>query len=132
MNKVDTKSFSDNVFQAYTLIEKDHSGVKGSDLSKLAQMLLLDYPNEVLQGVLRMIDKKDAENVEFNDFLTSIRTILAYDGYFQEMEHLFKHLDRDKRGKISRLDFIAAIKKLSAARSDIRVPPVEEVESVCK
>ena len=38
LNKHDTKSFSDNVFQAYTLIEKDHgnSGVKGIDFIKLA------------------------------------------------------------------------------------------------
>ena len=38
LNKYDSKSFSDNVFQAYTLIEKDHgnSGVKGIDFIKLA------------------------------------------------------------------------------------------------
>ena len=47
LNKYDAKSFSDNVFQAYTLIEKDHtpstgnqqlggnSGIKGNDLIKL-------------------------------------------------------------------------------------------------
>lgn len=49
LNKYDYKSFSDNVFLAYTLIEKDHShssnnshsmstgntGIKGSDMIKL-------------------------------------------------------------------------------------------------
>ena len=46
LNKYDAKSFSDNVFQAYTMIEKDHqinvtggvgvnSGIKGNDLIKL-------------------------------------------------------------------------------------------------
>ena len=48
LNKYDTKSFSDNVFQAYTMIEKDHSanqnlnsatfsnsGIKGNDFIKL-------------------------------------------------------------------------------------------------
>ena len=47
LNKYDSKSFSDNVFQAYTLIEKDHAlntsgqplsgntGIKGNDLIKL-------------------------------------------------------------------------------------------------
>jgi len=49
LNKYDTKSFPDNVFQAYTMIEKDHSqpganqnsasfnnfGIKGNDFNKL-------------------------------------------------------------------------------------------------
>lgn len=38
LNKYDTKCFADNIFQAYTLIEKDHgnSGVKGIDFIKIA------------------------------------------------------------------------------------------------
>lgn len=45
LNKYDAKSFSDNVFTAYTMIEKDHTnvnptssgntGIKGNDLIKL-------------------------------------------------------------------------------------------------
>ena len=38
LNKYDAKCFADNIFQAYTLIEKDHgnSGVKGIDFIKIA------------------------------------------------------------------------------------------------
>lgn len=45
LNKYEAKSFSDNVFAAYTMIEKDHAsmnttatgntGIKGNDLIKL-------------------------------------------------------------------------------------------------
>lgn len=105
LNKYDAKSFSDNVFQAYTLIEKDHtpssgnqqlggnSGIKGNDLIKLTQMLCTDYPAEILTGMLKLLDKKEEENVEFDEFLNAIKTIMLYDNYFEEMEVLFKYLD---------------------------------------
>lgn len=107
LNKYDTKSFSDNVFQAYTLIEKDHgnSGVKGLDFIKIAQMLCIDYPGEVLTGVLRLIDKREDENVEFDEFLCGVKTILMFDNYFEEMEQLFKYLElpsNNKECKISK------------------------------
>jgi len=55
LNKMDMKSFDDNVFQAYTFIEKDHggSGVKGFDFLKLVKMLAVEYPPEVVHGLLR-------------------------------------------------------------------------------
>ncbi len=42
----DQKSFSDNMFQAYQLLEKEHGscGIKGFDLSKIARMLCINYP----------------------------------------------------------------------------------------
>jgi hypothetical protein len=45
LNKHDLKSFNDNVFQAYTFLEKDHgvSGVKGFDFIKIAKMLCIEY-----------------------------------------------------------------------------------------
>lgn len=104
MNKYDTKCFADNVFQAYTLIEKDHgnSGVKGIDFIKIAQMLCIDYPGEILHGILRLLDKREDENVEFDEFLCGVRTILLFDNYFEEMEQLFKYLDVNKQGKITK------------------------------
>jgi len=44
-NKHDLKSFNDNIFQAYTFLEKEHgvSGVKGFDFIKIAKMLCIDY-----------------------------------------------------------------------------------------
>lgn len=107
LNKYDTKSFADNVFQAYTLIERDHtpsnantnsatfsnSGIKGHDFIKLVQMLCIYYPAEILQGILRMLDKKEEENVDFDEFLNGVRTVMMFDNYFEEMEGLFKYLD---------------------------------------
>lgn len=54
LNKHDMKSFSDNVFQAYTYLEKDHgiSGVKAFDFIKIARMLCIDYNPEIVKGIL--------------------------------------------------------------------------------
>lgn len=54
LNKHDLKSFNDNVFIAYTFLEKDHgvSGIKGFDFIKLARMLCIEYPAEILKGIL--------------------------------------------------------------------------------
>ena len=89
------KSFSDNVFQAYTMLEKDHgsSGIKGFDLIKIVKMLCVEYPPDILKGMLGVIDKREEENVDFDEFLCGIRTIMMYQSYFEEMEILFKHLD---------------------------------------
>ena len=54
LNKHDLKSFSDNVFQAFTYLEKEHgsSGIKGFDFIKIAKMLCIEYPKEILNGIL--------------------------------------------------------------------------------
>ena len=95
LNKVDLKSFDDNCFQAYTLIERDHggSGIKGFDFFKLVKMLTVDYPAEVVNGILSQLYKREEENVEFEEFLQGVKTVLLYDNYFEEMEGLFKHMD---------------------------------------
>ncbi len=58
-------------------------------------MLCIDYPSDILHGILKLLDKKEEENdtVEFDEFLCGIKTILLFDNYFEEMEQLFKYLD---------------------------------------
>lgn len=151
LNKYDAKSFSDNVFTAYTLIEKDHSqntnnfggnsGIKGNDLIKLTQMLCIDYPSEILAGILKLLDKKEEENVDFDEFLNAIKTIMLYDNYFEEMEVLFKYLDVKKAGKIKKNDLVDAVAKLRKSidknnsedgktKCDLRVPSEDDLETV--
>ena len=56
-----------------------------------------------------MIDKKDEENVEFDEFLNAIKTVMLFDNYFEEMEGLFKYLDSKKTGKIKKSELIDSI-----------------------
>jgi Ca2+-binding EF-hand superfamily protein len=133
LNKNDLKSFNDNCFQAYTYLEKDFgtSGVKGFDFIKLARMLCVDYNQEIVKGILAQLDKREEENVDFDEFLCGIRTILMYDSYFEEMETLFRHLDYTRRLKIKKEDLITAVNKLrdeSIGTHDLRIPPASEIE----
>ena len=102
-------------------------------------MLCIDYPNEILTGILKLLDKKDEENVEFDEFLNAIKTIMLYDNYFEEMEVLFKYLA--KSGKINKTDLIEACAKLRKSidknnleegklKCDLRVPGEEDIEGV--
>jgi Ca2+-binding EF-hand superfamily protein len=75
-------------------------------------MLCVDYPAEILNGLLKMIDKKEEENVEFDEFLNSIKTIMLYDTYFEEMQVLFKYLDVKGTSKIVKNHLVEAIQKL--------------------
>ena len=59
-------------------------------------MLCIDYPGDILHGILRLLDKREEENVEFDEFLCGIKSILLFDNYFEEMEHLFRYLDISK------------------------------------
>lgn len=72
-------------------------------------MLCVDYPADILNGLLKMIDKKEEENVEFDEFLNSIKTIMLYDTYFEEMQVLFKYLDVKGTGKIVKNHLVEAI-----------------------
>ena len=133
LNKHDMKSFNDNVFQAYTYLEKDHgvSGVKGFDFIKLAKMLCIEQSQEIVKGILSQIAKRDEENVDFDEFLCGVRTILMYDSYFEEMDTIFRHLDFLKRNKIRKDDLVQAVTKLrdeSIGPHELRVPPVTDIE----
>ena len=126
LNRVDIKSFQDNVFHAYTLLEKDHgtSGIKGFDFVKIVKMLCIEYPPEILKGILQLLDKREEENVDFDEFLCGIRTIFMYSSLFEEMETVFKHLDYQKLGKIKKDDLVQACAKLRGPDQthDLRVP----------
>ena len=87
--------------------------MKGIDFIKLAQMLCIDYPAEILHGILRLLDKREEENVEFDEFLCGIKTILMFDNYFEEMEQLFRYLDVTKVGKIKKDDLVVSVKKVN-------------------
>ena len=60
-NKIDDKSFSSNAFQAYQLLEiRRHgttpsSGIKGVDFIKLIQMLMIEYPEEVVPELTKLV-----------------------------------------------------------------------------
>ena len=135
LNRIDMKSFQDNVFHAYTLLEKDHgsSGIKGFDFIKIAKMLCLEYPPEILKGILALLDKREEENVDFDEFLCGIRTIFMYSSFFEEMETLFKHLNFQQTAKIKKDDLVQACAKLRHAEltHDLRVPDSDVIERLC-
>jgi Ca2+-binding EF-hand superfamily protein len=107
-------------------------------------MLCIDYPSEIVNGILKMIDKKEKEVVDFDEFLSAIKTIMLYDNYFEEMEPLFKYLDTKKQNKISKNHLVDSVAKLrqyqekhgnqsesdNAAylRCELRIPSEEEIE----
>ena len=72
-------------------------------------MLCIYYPAEIFQGILKMLDKKEEENVDFDEFLNGVKTIMLYDNYFDEMESLFRYLDQKKAGKIKKNDLIDSV-----------------------
>ena len=138
------------------MIEKDHaqnhnvnsatfsnSGIKGNDFIKLCQMLCIYYPAEILSGILKMLDKKEEENVDFDEFLNGVRTVMLYDNYFEEMEGLFKYLDTKKQGKIKRQELLDSIQKLRGTQDgketddkgtllkcELKVPNEDDLDSV--
>ena len=113
-------------------------------------MLCIDYPPIILQGILKMLDKKEEENVDFDEFLNGVKTVMLYDNYFEEMESLFKYLDTKKAGKVSKDDLITSVEKLRVAvdkanglvdatadeiqrlggKCELKVPHEEDIENV--
>lgn len=66
-------------------------------------------PAAVTSGLLDLLDKREDENCDFDEFLSAIKTILLYDSYFEEMESIFRHLDNGKTGKIRIADLVSAL-----------------------
>ena len=78
-----------------------------------------------------MLDKREEENVEFDEFLCGIKTILLFDNYFEEMEQMFRYLDQTKQGKIKKDDLVYAVKKINQQKTtELRVPTLDDVETV--
>jgi len=76
-------------------------------------MLCIDFPAEVTTGIIALLDKRDEENVDFDEFLNAIRTILMFENFFDELDSLFKHLDSLKTGKIKMKELVDACNKLT-------------------
>ena len=117
------------------MLEKDHgsSGIKGFDFIKITKMLLLEYPPEILKGILTLLDKKEEENVDFDEFLCGIRTTLMFQSFFEEMETIYKHLDYKRTGKVSKDDLVDACNKLASNEIDkheLRVPQGEDLNRI--
>lgn len=119
-------------------MEKEHGscGIKGFDLKKLTKMLCIEYPADVTTGLLNLIDKREDENCDFDEFLAAIRTILHYDSYLEELESIFRHLDNSKTGKIKIADLVSSFAKLRhpeiITTHEIRVPDPSDVEAIYK
>ena len=77
-----------------------------------------------------MLDKRDEENVDFDEFLHSIKTILLYDNYFEELEPMFKHLDPSGSGRIRSQDLLDACTKLENEQTDLRMTPNALAEKI--
>jgi len=95
-------------------------------------MLCLEYPPEILKGILTLLDKREEENVDFDEFLCGIRTIFMYSSFFEEMETLFKHLDFMKTAKIKKDNLVQACTKLRNPElsHDLRIPETGVIERI--
>ena len=90
-----------------------------------------------MQGILRLLNKKEEENVDFDEFLSGVKTVMLYDNYFEELEGLFKYLDTRKTGKVQKQHLLSAITKLrgqqeaddKANKCDLKVPHEDDVET---
>ncbi len=71
-NKVDDKSFTNNAFQAFQLLEiRRHgttpsSGIRGSDFRKLISMVMVEYPDEVIKVLVSLTSIRDSETLCFS------------------------------------------------------------------
>jgi Ca2+-binding EF-hand superfamily protein len=119
-------------------LEKEHGscGIKGFDLSKIARMLCIEYPPAVTQGILALLDKREDDNCDFEEFLSAVRTILLYDSFFDEMETIFRHIDNNRTGKIRVGDLTTALNKLRQPDiqllHELRVPEAQDVQAAYK
>lgn len=99
-------------------------------------MLCIEYPADVTTGILSLLDKREDENCDFDEFLAAIRTILHYDSYLEELEQIFRHLDISKTGKIKIAELISSFSKLRhpdiITTHEIRVPDPSDVEAIYK
>ena len=132
MNKqASSDAFDDNLFEAFTLLERgeDNCGVLGIDFIKIVQMLFIQYPKGILDEILRLLDKKEDEVLEFSQFQAGIKTVLMFDNYFEEMKVIFNHLNFQKLGKIQISELSEAITKLGKTKQNtVKVPTAAEIQ----
>lgn len=74
---------------------------------------------------MRILDKRDDETLEFDQFASGIKMILVFDTFFEDMEALFKHLQRSGKMRVS--DLLEALDKLSRMDEEASVPTPREI-----
>lgn len=87
-------------------------------------------------GILAIVDKRDEENVDFDEFLGAVKTILMFDNFFEEMNGVFHHLDGLKVGRVRITELAEALTKLTSqevgSQHDLRVPPPTDIDTIYK
>lgn len=99
-------------------------------------MLCIEFPQAVTQGIIALLDKRDDENCDFEEFLQAIRTIFLYDSFFEEMDSIFRHIDNNKTGKVMLAELTESLDKLHTpeigSMHELRVPESSDVEKAYK
>lgn len=88
-------------------------------------MMCIQYPRPIFDQIVRILDKRDDETLEFDQFASGIKMILVFDTFFEDMEAIFKHLQ--KSGKIRVRDLLEALDKLARMDEEASVPTPAEI-----
>ena len=125
------RAFLDSLFAAYSALDAKrggtNAGLRGAEYMALTRMLCVDFPAEVVTGVLGALGKKESDTVSFEEFVGGMQTVLLYRDFLEEAASVFHHLDTEHQGKVKVEALYRALAKLSA-RTDMRVPSMSQLE----
>ena len=65
------------------------TGLNGDDFQKLVKAICFDFPEEHLQSILKVLQKKGDEILSFNEFVAGVRGCLLYGDFLRLSEELF-------------------------------------------
>eukprot|EP00744_Colponema_vietnamica_P027970 GILI01042248.1.p1 GENE.GILI01042248.1~~GILI01042248.1.p1 ORF type:complete len:248 (-),score=39.55 GILI01042248.1:77-820(-) len=128
----DRQIFMDNLFNAYLTLDTTRrsaataSGTAATgpanaasksiwtcdDFSKLLALVCADFPPEVAETVLKVLNKEPADLITFEEFAGGVKACMIYEDFFLDAETIFNQLNEKHgaSGRVAATLFVAAVK----------------------
>eukprot|EP00735_Rhodelphis_limneticus_P001169 TRINITY_DN11737_c0_g1::TRINITY_DN11737_c0_g1_i1::g.11605::m.11605 TRINITY_DN11737_c0_g1::TRINITY_DN11737_c0_g1_i1::g.11605 ORF type:complete len:289 (-),score=21.36,sp/Q8BHR8/CK049_MOUSE/29.87/2e-09,Dpy-30/PF05186.8/0.0026,EF-hand_8/PF13833.1/2,EF-hand_8/PF13833.1/95,RIIa/PF02197.12/0.1 TRINITY_DN11737_c0_g1_i1:109-975(-) len=125
--------FFDNVAQSYNILvsQKNTQGdqnavLTGNEFFQLLKLLCMDFPMDIWQTLLVILNKREVDVIDFIDFQSCLRTVVLYEEFFEKTEHICYAFDIHCTGVISRRRALAVIREASKTLDSAYTIPTQE------
>lgn len=125
-------TFMDNLAASYGALETQkgrggHSGISALEYTRLVKSLCRDFPDEMLEGVLGILQVEEGEVVGFQEFAAGINACLYYSDFLDNAEDLYHKCAGSCGGVVKTEQYIVLLRQLRLTRPELVMPNEDEV-----
>mmetsp|Transcript_489 Transcript_489/g.813 ORF Transcript_489/g.813 Transcript_489/m.813 type:complete len:295 (+) Transcript_489:77-961(+) len=103
-------------------------GVTKEAYIQLLKLLCDDFPLDVINGIMTILNKTDDDVIDFRDFCGGVFACFVYEEFFEQIEWLFKATDPTGQGTVSGDALMQIIETMRRqANPSVTIPPDKDL-----